>query len=135
MKNNLSEKEDNFHNISSLIYTLPNDLIDKFFNKNKDKIFVTFLSKQQRENRKIQDGMHLYISDDNWMLYGESVVINIEELNVEEIIKKYKTSLIYSPEKLIEASKNTNNEKSYVFHLKDIKKYTTPKKASYFNKY
>ena len=85
--------------VEGVIYALPGDIAMNIFEKEK-KIFVKYLPHEPTKKTEVRldkgKKIYIYVSGLNKSVIGEAKIKKVEYLDMQEILKKYKKSLMIS---------------------------------------
>jgi len=112
--------------IEGVIYSLPLEIAMNIFEKNKD-VFIKYLPHEptKKTELRLKKGMkiYIYISKANKSVIGEAKIKEIYYLNLQEIIKKFKSRLMISESELLLYAECRENKKAQVLDLQNITLY------------
>jgi len=114
--------------IEGVIYALPEEIAMNILEKNK-KIFVKYLPHEptRKTEVRLERGKKLYIyaSGLNKSVIGEAKIKKVEYLDLNEILRKYKKSLMISESELRLYAEGRELKKAQVLELENPVLYPT----------
>ena len=116
-------------NIIGVIYALPKEVVERILSKDRI-IFIKYMPKARNKKSKIRlnegNKLYFYVSKNNKILAGESIISKVEFYNKEELIKKYPSDLMLTKSELNRYTKGREEKSLLTLELIKIKKYISP---------
>ena len=111
----------------AVVYPLKSHLIRRFLADKKD-VFVKYVT-HQTPRLRIGDKLLFYRTKSDKKIVGEGTITNIDFLNAEEVLAKYKDRVFLNKEELAQYS-GYRTKKMLTFELDNFREYNNPISAS-----
>jgi len=119
--------------VEGVIYALPGDIAMNIFEKEK-KIFVKYLPHEPTKKTEVRldkgKKIYIYVSGLNKSVIGEAKIKKVEYLDMQEILKKYKKSLMISESELRLYAEGREFKKAQILELENPVLYPQEIKVS-----
>ena len=119
--------------VEGVIYALPSDIAMNIFEKEK-KIFVKYLPHEPTRKTEIRlekgKKIYIYVSGLNKCVIGEAKIKKVDYLDMQEILRRYKKTLMISESELRLYAEGREFKKAQILELENPVLYPKEMKVS-----